>query len=203
MNQERKIPPGYIKASFSSDELQNLKSAVLEGRAFWDRISLAFALRLVQAFSNRLGYHQILDELDFLEGLRVNSRTKPAMPFDSPALKPLWHKHFSASRHVLKNIGIRWALDRKGNRDLDGLIGSIAKAGSDRWADQLCHQIVIGGYAERAQRGRLTGDWIIFAKHDRRNYYLDLATHTEGNDGQTLMEKIRLGSEAEFPFLFV
>ena len=143
MNQERKILPGYVKASFSS-ESQSLKSAVLEGRAFWDRISLAFALRLVQAFSNRLGYHQILDEIDFLEGLRANSRTKPAMPFDSPALKPLWHKHFSAPRHVLKNIGVRWALDRKGNRDLDRLIGSIAKAGSDRWAINCAIKLLSG-----------------------------------------------------------
>ncbi len=203
MTNEWTTPPGYVKVSFSSGELQTLKAAALPGRPFADRMSLAFAFRLIQAFSKRLGYHQILDELDYLEGFRPNSRTKSEKPFRGAPLKPLWHKNFCAPRHFPKNIGIRWGLDRKGNRDLDRLIGSIAKAGSDRWAAQLCHQIVIGGYAERAQRGRLTGDWIIFARHDGRNYNLDLATHSEGNDGQALMEKIRLGSEAEFPFLFV
>jgi hypothetical protein len=49
----------------------------------------------------------------------------------------------------LKNIGIRWALDREGNRDLDRLIASVATDGSDRWVDQLLHQIVIGGYEDR------------------------------------------------------
>jgi hypothetical protein len=192
----------YVKVSFEADELRRLKSAVVEGRAVADRISTAFALRLVQAFASRLGYHEILDELDYLEGITTKSRTKPAKPFKGSALKPLWHKHFSAPRHMLKNIGIHWAVDKKDKPALDRLIAGIAEAGSERWIDQLCYQFVIGGYRERGEKRGLTGDWIIFAKHNGRNYYLDIATHFEGNDDKALMKKIRYGSEAEFPFVF-
>jgi len=48
-------------------------------------------------------------------------------------------------------------------------------------------------------------DWIIFAKHDGQNYYLDLATHEEAQgqaNSERLMQKLRVGGRAEFPFLF-
>ena len=132
----------------------------------------------------------------------LKSRTKAAKPFRGTALQPLWHKHFSAPRHMLKNVGIHWAVDKRETTALDCLIAGIANEGSDHWVDQLCYQFVIGGYQERVEKRRLTGDWIIFAKHNGCNYYLDIATHFEGDDDQTLMRKIRYGSEAEFPFLF-
>jgi hypothetical protein len=202
MVHETRFGSDYVKVSFDKDELRHLKSVVVEGRAIADRMSTAFAFRLIQAFANRLGYHEILDELDYLEGVTAKSRTKPAEPFKGRVLKPLWHKHFSAPRHMLKNIGIHWEVGKKDTPAFNRLIAGIAKAGSDHWVSQLCYQFVIGGYQERLQNRGLTGDWIIFAKHDGHNYYLDIATHIEGNDDQVLMKKIRCGSEAEFPFLF-
>lgn len=57
------------------------------------------------------------------------------------------------------------------------------------------------GYEDRVARG-LTGDWIIFGIHESKNYYLDLGTHSEGEDGESLYKKLRNGCQAEFPFLF-
>lgn len=48
----------------------------------------------------------------------------------------------------------------------------------------------------------MTGDWIVFGKQQGKNYYLDLATHAEPEEPARLYEKLRGGSEAEFPFLF-
>lgn len=73
----------------------------------------------------------------------------------------------------------------------------------DVWPAYLIDRLVLSGFEERAKRG-LTGDWLIFAKHNGMNYYLDLATHEEGIDdnAHVLFEKLKNGSRAEFPFLF-
>jgi hypothetical protein len=50
----------------------------------------------------------------------------------------------------------------------------------------------------------MTGDWIIFAKHEGQNFYLGLATHEEAMPqvADQLYDKLRGGSAWEFPFLF-
>jgi hypothetical protein len=54
-------------------------------------------------------------------------------------------------------------------------------------------------YADRARAQDLTGEWIVFAKHEDKNYYLCLAVHDEGDDH--IFARIRDGCVSEFPFL--
>ncbi len=58
-------------------------------------------------------------------------------------------------------------------------------------------------FVERAARG-LTGDWLVYAKHHDRNYYLDLATHEDGSKEHAdhLLTRLKDQSNAEYPFLF-
>ena len=70
----------------------------------------------------------------------------------------------------------------------------------DAWLKALLHSFVMEGYERRASPNKLTGDWIVFAKHEGQNYYLDLATHSENDEA--LYMKLHQGSAAEFPFLF-
>jgi hypothetical protein len=50
---------------------------------------------------------------------------------------------------------------------------------------------------------RMTGDWIIFAKHEGQNFYLGLGTHDAATrEPDALYRRLRQGSEWEFPFLF-
>jgi hypothetical protein len=70
------------------------------------------------------------------------------------------------------------------------------------WQRVLAHRFVFDAFAHRAAHQHLTGDWIIFGKHDGANYYLDIATHEESKQPERLFEKLRTGSAAEFPFLF-
>lgn len=57
---------------------------------------------------------------------------------------------------------------------------------------------------QRASAQRLTGDWIIFGKHNEADYYLGISTHEEGAEGggKELMNRLRRNCEAEFPFCF-
>lgn len=190
--------------SFSLDEVKAIKRVLVSDRPYADRISLGFAARLLMIKDDLKEGHLVLDEIDYLESLRPRSKTKGEEQFLYPPLNPFWHKHYSAPRHILRNIGERWGLDRSGNRHLQAMIRDVAKTHGndpDRWQAMIAHRLVIEGYNDRVQRG-LTGDWIIFAKHDGRNYYLDLATHEEGTDPQRLYMKLHQGSAAEFPFVF-
>jgi hypothetical protein len=54
-------------------------------------------------------------------------------------------------------------------------------------------------YAKRSRAQKLTGEWIVFAKHEGKNYYLTLAAHGEGDDH--IFARIRDGCVSEFPFL--
>lgn len=193
-------------ASISLDHEQRdrIKSVAAREKPYAPRISLALAFRLLRITAQDLDTFSVLQEIDFLEGLRAVSRTKVQSQFATPPLYPLWHKHFFTARHIVKNIGVRWNLDRTGNGNLQAMIEEVGKFHGDEpseWIPKLAHKLTVGGYEDRIQHG-LTGDWIIYAEYEGANYYLDVASHQEGKDSQVLFEKLRSGCETEFPFVF-
>jgi hypothetical protein len=192
-------------ASFSDEERRAIKSGITGYRPYANRVSFAFATRLFMLKAKLREDHFVLDELDYLEGISPRSRTKKEEQFRHSPLHPFWHKHFSAPRHFIRNIGIQWGLAGKGNRRLMQMLQQVAHEygdDHDQWPKVTAHKLVIEGSQNRSIQG-LTGDWIIFGKHGGQNYYLDLAEHEEADTSQRLYEKLRAGNFAEFPFLFV
>jgi hypothetical protein len=192
--------------SLDQEQLKKLKMEAICGRSYWDRISVALAFKLLDTTDPYFDYFSVLDELDYLEGIRLSSRTKTEQQFTKTPLHPFWHKHFFLEKHLPRNVEVRWNLHDGGNKDLTRLLDEVTEnfgESLDLWPSYLTHRIVVQGFEERAQRG-LTGDWIIFAKHDGRNFYLDLAIHEEGKEcnADALSQRLRNGSHAEFPFLF-
>lgn len=193
-----------------------IKRRALRERPYADRVGLAFALSLESSLLTRGPYFQILRELDFLEGIYETSCAVAATQFKHPPLYPFWHKHFTTARHIPNNLILRW-----GNTRLQELIDELwAQHGHDpeTFSKAISYRIVYDGYRERTRQGEaarvrecppgekrgrgLTGDWIIYGKHEGQNYYLDLATHQEGKQPEALYEKLRKGCATEFPFLF-
>jgi len=202
---------GKQSTSLSMEEVRAIKVAASNARPYSDRISFQLALRLLGFLGSQPDVGAVFDELDYLESICPVSRTKPAAMFKKAPLTPLWHKHFFTARHILKNIGIRWGIDDGGNAALLGMVEDIAKEygdNSEMWQMQLAHQFTIGAFEERLcwrdnfPDGNLTGDWIIFCKHGGKNYYLDVAHHTEGKKPEVLIEKLQKGCLFEFPFAF-
>jgi len=195
-----------IKVSYDTAQLREIKRQVTVGRPYAERISLSFAVQLSLVGARFREDRVILDVIDSLEGLRPRSRLRNEQQFRHSPLHPFWHTHWSAPRHMPRNIGIHWNLISKGSHDpLTPMLQEVASEhGSDpaRWPGMAAYR-VIDGYRQRARRG-LTGDWIIYGKHEGYNYYLALATHEEGegSNASQLYKKLREGSAAEFPFLF-
>ena len=189
--------------SFTQEQVREIKLQVFEQREYVDRISLVFAFRILAYFSSKGRQHAVFDELDFLEGIHARTRTKAAKQFKHKPLHPFWHKHYFDAYHIVKNIGAHWGLEHGGNARLDQMIHGVKdEFGMDpnKWGGALCHQFAVEGFWARVRTGKLTGQWIIFAAHEGKNYYLDLASHEESD--ADLFVRLRDSSQAEFPFLF-
>ena len=189
--------------SHTLEEVGKWKKLIWEDHPFADRISLALTLRCAGTKVLFVERYHVLDEIMFLEGHGRSCGTKDAEQFRHGDLSRFWKKHFYASRHFLKNIGVRWSLDRNGNADLDKAIAEEqSKAQSIHELNgRLAYRIAVTGWEERVAHG-LTGDWIIFAKCDGLNHYLDVATHAEGKDPGKLFQKLVQGCRWEFPVFF-
>lgn len=191
------------RLSLGPDNRRRLKVDAVRERPYADRVSTSLALLLMTLREGRGDYFPVLDELDFLEGIRNASKSKASAPFRHPLLRRFWHKHYSSARHISRNIGLRWGLDRGGNQALDNAVSDIAREHGedpDMWPRALAHRLIMEGYEARA--GQLTGEWIIYAVHDRKNHYLTLSTHEEGRHPGALLARLRRQCEAEWPFLF-
>jgi len=189
---------------FGPEDLRRLKLEAVGGRPYAERISISLAILLLSMRERRGDYYAVVDEIDFLEGLRTVSKTKASERFNKdPLLQWLWHKHFSSARHIAQNIGLRWGLSRGGNQALDTALTRVAQELSDdpaSWRRALDYELVVGGYEARV--GRLTGEWILYSVHKGKNLYLSLGTHEEGKDPKALLQKLRGQCAAEWPFLF-
>lgn len=191
------------RVSLSLDEAREIKKQATHDAVYADSVSLGFALALSHLGEKRGEDRDVLHEIDVLEGFASNSSTKEPEQFKRRPLHPFWHKHFSTARHLMRNMGERWGLGKSGNRALSAMIEQVAmEYGNqpDLWQKRLAHDLILGGLNDRAAARRMTGDWIVFAKHQGQNFYLGLATH--GDDDEALYERLRQGGEWEFPFLF-
>jgi len=121
---------------------------------------------------------RIFKELEIIEGISPGpSRMKEAAPLTGQILEGLWHKHFTSSRFILQNIAAYWR-----GREVPSV--SLSQLGSDADREALrgyVSRMIGDAYRARESENKLTGEWIVFAKQDGKNYYLTLAYHTEGD----------------------
>jgi hypothetical protein len=142
----------------------------------------------------------IFHAIGSLEGAHKNrpERTRPPSLFRRPPLKGLWHKHFHQGTipSLALNLQNHW------NGRLDQLIGEhfhIGEVVTQEAVSSLVHDLVIKGYEDRGRAGRITGEWIVFAKQDGINYYLTLGVH---GDDDAIAKRVRMCA-AEFPHVSV
>lgn len=149
----------------------------------------------------------VTDVLQHLEGAQRRPNSAKSRPFKGAALSGLWKVHFVDARFLLKNIYNEWGISsEKGNKFME-LCKRVAaeddKAPSPHgWQGRLGHEFV-RGYENRAQKNKLTGEWLIFGVHEQRNFYLALCRHSDspGQD-HSIYRGIKELCSAEFPQLF-
>jgi hypothetical protein len=122
-----------------------------------------------------------------------------------PPLKGLWHKHYMQDGLPSLAMNIDKGLNWYGMPFFEQKIREAEEAGELRYLEPedvpaLVDDIVRGNYLRLAEKQSLSGEWIIFAKHEGQNYYLTTATHDK-----TTHERVRQQIDdvccVEFPFL--
>jgi len=141
----------------------------------------------------------ILDELKILEGLESSTQTKAAAMFRREPLKGLWHKHFFSAHFVPQNISNGLAGDKLTDLVEEVMNPEKSSIITQGMIDELAHRVTHEPLETRAKANKLTGEWIIFAKHDNSNYYLCLSTHEAGDD--SIYKRIIEHCIRDFPFL--
>ena len=148
---------------------------------------------------------KVIHEIEALEGLRVNSRSKPASIFkrDKP-LKGLWHKHYLEDGLPSMATNLRKGIARYGLPWVKNVMAEAQATGEERIVAkqdiaQIAHDAVISNWERLVADSALTGEWIVFAQHEGKNYYLCLGRHKGGDE--LLRSQIDTVCVREFPFL--
>lgn len=147
---------------------------------------------------------KIVREIERLESGELGQFKRPIQN-RHPPLKGLWHKHYMRDCLASLAMNIDKGLNWFGMPFFEQKVREAEDAGELRYLEpedvpKLVDDMVSGNYRRLAEKQALSGEWIIFAKHDGQNYYLTIATHDE-----TTHEQVRQQIEAvccvEFPFL--
>src|SRR3546814_12890254 len=105
----------------------------------------------------------------------------------------MWHKHFFSAQFVPQNIATHMHKKKVAetvNRIMDPAKSPVVTKELIReLADAVTHDAL----KERVSQGKLTGEWIVFAKHNNQNFYLTLAAHpSDRNLGdQNIFDEIK------------
>lgn len=203
MKAERRL---FINDEDRTDEVRGFVEAIGLDQVAPERFSIMLISQLYCecVIAGRLNPHKLLSEIEALEGRGRTSRTKPATQFKHPPLKGLWHKHFLADSLRSMALNLRLSLKKHGLPHMERLVEAAERSGEARYISEedigaIVHDAVHGNYARRADAAELTGDWIVYAQHEGRNYYLCAASHATGDE--TIRAWIDATCTHEFPFL--
>ncbi len=143
----------------------------------------------------------IIDEIKNLEGVGPSQQTKPDSQFNGAHLKGLWHKHFFAANLSIfaQNISNQLAGGKLRKLVEDIFDPNKSPVVTKAMFDELAHRVAVESLEDRASEGKITGEWIVFAKHQQQNYYLCLNTHKSGDEN--IAQSIKAACLPQFPFL--
>lgn len=172
------------------------------------RVSGLLIAQLASASKHRVfDAFSVTDVMQELEGSGRGAQVKYDA-FKHMPLRGLWKAHFFDAIFLPRNIIEHWGLRFEDSPKHAQLCAEVAaeeeaEPSAYGWQGRIAHRLTVGGLEERAMQGKLTGEWIVFGKHDGLNYYLSIAKHTSTPDeDNALYSTIKHYCAPAFPFLF-
>ncbi|ELL1566559.1 hypothetical protein V9J52_003394 [Vibrio cholerae] len=162
------------------------------------RYSWYFLLQLMM-YQQKFGVEpaEIVEAIKELEIDGNHNLIKPATQFRHLPLKGLWHKHYFSARFMAQNLQLH-----HGKNGIKKILNKHWTPGQDLTDDILrtvAEEFTFKAFEDRADSGKLTGEWLVFAKYKGENFYLALGEH-EG-DHQSLYDAIKTLCVPQFNFL--
>lgn len=169
------------------------------------RYSLLLAANLLGgALAGTQNPAKIVHEIELLEAGQSGT-FKPPIKNRHPPLKGLWHKHYMQDGLASLALNVQKGLKRFEIPLFKQMIQDAQDAGEERFIEPhhlpaLVEDAVSGNRQRLAEKQALTGEWIVFAKHEGQNYYLTIATHDSATHDR-VRQQIDQVCCIEFPFL--
>lgn len=195
----------FADGSDANSELRNFANQIRLDSIFEDRFSFLLLLQLFAAFkSGHLDPTKVISQIRALEGLEENIGLKAATVFTRTPLKGLWHQHYLEDGIASFAKNIHKGINKFGIPYFEQKIVEADAAGERRWVVEtdtphIVNDIVSGSWDRLVKSKSLTGEWLIFAKFENKNYYLCIGKHDSGDD--YLRSQIDAVCVQEFPFL--
>lgn len=174
-----------------------------------ERVSLLLLIQLTSALKRRVfNTYSVTDVIRYLEGLFPSHLVEPPEPFKYLPLNIFWKIHFPDARFIPRNLSNELGNSLKNSDTQERFCGgNVDQEKSEQSvfldAGNLAHAVTISAYEARADRSAMTGEWLIFGKHQEKNYYLAISKHSRTREGDMeIYETIKGCCENEFPFLF-
>lgn len=173
------------------------------------RVSSLLLVQLTSALKQRsFNTFSVTDVIRHLEGLLPTRLATGPEQFKYSPLSHFWKAHFTDARFLLRNVYNELGIFSNKSNKLKSLCERVidqeeSEPSAVGWQGRLAHALTVDAYEARAARKEMTGEWIIYGKHEGRNYYLCIAKHSSTKEvGQEIYRAIRRFCENEFPFLF-
>ena len=195
----------YNDGSDATSELLSFAEAIGLESIISGRYSYLLLLELFGAtHSGMLNAAKVISEIRVLEGVDAGGGLKASSQFKHPPLQGLWHQHYLEDglscmtyniRKGIRKFGIPWVNKKVEDENEYVELRSF----TDIDAAQIAHDVVASNWERLINNEALTGEWLIFAKHEGKNYYLSLGRHDSGDE--LLRSQIDAICLQEFSFL--
>lgn len=189
-----------------TEEIRGFAEEIGLNRLAPNRYSSFFVIQLYSqsVLSGELSPGRVMNEIESLENPDRRSVTKPATQFQRAHLKGLWHKHHTVSGISSIATNVLNALNRHGTPAFTESVREAEASGEERYfekedIDRYIQEVVHDNFEKRLDAGEMTGEWIVYAVHEGKNYYLCLGTHNSGDE--VVRQWIDSACTEEFPFL--
>ena len=159
------------------------------------RISTIFLAQAYASEKNRIfSTFDLTDPIKALEGLAKFDKTPPEEQFKHPPLTGIYKKHFSSPRFLVKNL-LNFEQSKEGKKHFYKVWKEACEASGSGVVDEifigyLVQHTTMHPIEIKTRSHKMTGEWVVFHKHEGFNYYLTLAFHRESNDA--IYEKVIL-----------
>ncbi|MGF1733680.1 hypothetical protein [Photobacterium kasasachensis] len=164
-------------------------------KGYYSKLFLADLMAFHELFG--VGSDEVFMVLnDYEKGINRAGIKSPSV-FKYHPLKGLHHIHFSSSRYIPQNIKLGL-----GKNGLKSIIDETLDKKSllpEQQAAEIARRMVDETLNKRKSEKKMTGEWVVYTKHQGKNYYLCLARHDD--DDQFIRNRIEEHCMREFPFL--
>lgn len=152
-----------------------------------DRIS---SVLLLQAYNFEVKRTFNTDELSrpirVLESAKISGRKIRDERFKHHPLTKFYKTHFTSPQFIPQNM-ISFYQSKSGIKQFEKIWKKAAEVSGTGFFDEtfikyLTHHSLIDPLKFKHRSQQMTGEWIVYYKHDGINYYLTFASHTESNE---------------------